>query len=197
MEETLDYILTDYYHKSKVFLYPILGFARNEIYKPENSYLMFHHHTILTQELIVYYKHRRDDALFENFQNKRIADHPRLKACYWCEEGSIYIFDLIDYANDINFFLAGRYSAFSNGLKVIILKYLGDTIDGGARPKRYGHAVLFPELYQEQAAKQLGVEKKYLPEELADIYDLDKETLNIENYTPCGITTPSKITIPV
>lgn len=197
MEETLDYIELNYYQKSKAFLYPILGFSRSELFRPVGTYLMFHHHTILTYELIVYYEHQKGDPLFENFQDNRVANHPRLRACYWTDNGTIYVFDISDFAEDIVSFLSGQYSSLSKQIKGIILKYLGDNIEPMTpRPNRQMHAVLFPDQYRELVAKSLGVPKENLTE-LAPIYDLDKETLNIEIYTPCGITSTSEITTPI
>lgn len=190
------YIELAYYSKSKAFLYPILGFARNEIFRPQGSYLLFQQHTIANNELIVYYKHHRE-ALYENFERQRITDHPRLRACYMVPDGSVFVFDIVDYAGDVQHFLTGEYSKFSKSLKAIILKYFGDTIEPlSPRPNRLTHATLYPELYQELVAKQLGVPKENLTE-LASKYDLDKETLNIEDYQPCGLTTPIKITTPI
>lgn len=181
------YIEMGYYCKSKTYLYPLLGFSRNEVYKPEGSYLFFLDHSILSNEIITYYKHG-DSELYNNFERTRIAQHPGIRSCYRTHEGTAYVFDLSEYKHDINRFLEGSYSQMSEKAKTKILQYMGDSAqDKKPKPGREAHAVLYPELYYDLIAKQLGVPRDLLSE-LASIFDLDKETLTIESTlepAPC------------
>lgn len=179
-----------YYSKSKSFLYPILNFSRTkELFRPE-TYLFFHHHSILDGELTVFY-HNDGGVLYKNFEMQRLADHPLLVGCYTVPEGTVYIFDIAAHSEDIQHFLCGQYSKFSKGLKKTILRYFGDDIEPmQPMPNRHAHAVLFPDEYRKFVAKDLEVSVKSLTE-LAPIYDLEKETLNIEHFDHCNTTIES------
>lgn len=187
------YIEVRYYCKSKTFLYPILGYRMEETYNPK-TFLLFHHHDITNGELMVLYEHREGDVLFENFENMRIIDHPLLRACYTVSSGTVYIFDLSGHIDDIQHFLCGEYSKFTRSLKRTILKYFGDDEEPTVRENRFIHAVLFPEGYRPLVAKDFKEPLKDLPAELAPIYDIEKETLNIDEYVACNTLKP---TIPI
>lgn len=185
MAEDPKYIELSYYCKSKNFLYPILGFKRNESFRPQ-TYLFFQHHSILNGELVVLYPNE-GDILYKNFEQNKVAPHPLLKACYQIPHGTVYIFDIAGHHSDIEHFLAGEYSKFSKSLKRTILKYMDDSIENTTpAPDRATHAVLFPESYRPLVAIQLGVPAKNLTE-LASIYDLQKESLEVEDFSPCEI----------
>lgn len=187
MAESPQYIKLSYYSKSKNFLYPILGYKRNETYKCQ-SFLFFHQHSVLNGELITLFPNN-GDALYHNYEANSIAPHPLLRGCYEVPGASVYIFDISGYSDDIQHFLCGEYSKFSKSLKKKILIYMDDSIDVTTpAPGRFNHAVLFPELYRKLVAEELGVNVKNLTE-LAPIYDSDKETLDIENFQICGYTT--------
>lgn len=187
MAESPEYIRLSYYSKSKNFLYPILGYRRNETYKCQ-SFLFFQHHSVLNGELITFYVNEGEE-LFRNYEVTRIAPHPLLRGCYEVPRASVYVFDISGYSDDIQHFLCGEYSKFSKSLKKRILTYMDDDIEKTTpAPGRFSHAVLFPELYRNLVAEQqLGVPAKNLTE-LASIYNADKETLDIEDYHVCGYT---------
>lgn len=164
-----------------------------ETYRPK-TFLLFHQHSILNGELIVKYDHREGDVLFENFENMKIIDHVLLRACYTISTGTVYIFDISGHFEDIQHFLCGEYSKFSKGLKKKILKYMGDDEEPTPRENRFVHAVLFPEGYRPLVAKDFKEPLKDIPVELAPIYDVEKETLNIDDYVVCNTLKP---TIPI
>lgn len=173
------YIEVAYYSKSKCFLYPILDYRRSETFNPE-TYLFFGNHSILNGELIVHYTHK-GDLLFENFQKMNIEPHPLLMAVYKVPTGTVYIFDISKYMEDILHFLAGEYSQFTKSLKTKVLKYLGDDpSDLECKPNREAHAVLYPEGYRPLIAKEWAIKSRDLGE-LAPIFDTDKETLEYDN----------------
>lgn len=174
------YIDMKYYSKSKAFLYPVLGYRRVEAFKC-NSYLFFEEHAITNGELIVRYDH--EGELYRSFEQERISPHPLLRACYKIAGGSVYIFDISGRHSDIDHFLRGEYSKFSTSMKKLILNYFGDNIEHlSPRSGREIHAVLFPEGYRPLVAKQLGDVPVENLTELASLYDLDKETLDMESF---------------
>lgn len=181
------YIDLSYYSKSKVFLYPILGFSRGETFKAQ-SFLFFREHSIINGEIVVYYPH--EGVLFDAFENDRILSHPLLRKCYTVGGGKVYIFNIDKWKTDIDYFLAGEYSKLSDSLKKTVLRYVGDNVEPmKAEPNRYAHAVLFPELYRFAVARDLGVSARDLTE-LASLYDHEKETLDIPIWDTCNTTTP-------
>lgn len=189
------YIEVAYYSKSKCFLYPILKFRREETFKPD-TFLFFHDHSIVNGDLTVYYRNNAS-ILYQNFEAERIAPHPLLVGCYKLPEGTAYIFNIAGHLDDIEHFLRGEYSLFSKSLKQTVLRYFGDDIEPmQPRPDRFTHAVLFPEEYRKFVARNLGVSPKLLTE-LAPLYDQERETLYVENWNHCGITTPIKTTTPI
>lgn len=188
------YINLRYYQKSKCFLYPILGYKSDETYRP-SSYLFFQDHSILRGELTVFYRHTKE-SLFEVFENNRIVNHPLLRGCYQAAEGTIYIYDISGYADDIELFLRGEYSKLSKSLKKTILRYFKDDIEPmSPRPDRFIHTVLFPEIYYTLVAKELGVSIKSLTE-LGSLYDMEKETLELEEFRNCGNEATTENTSP-
>lgn len=190
MEET--YVQLSYYQKSMAFLYPILGYHRaNETYKCA-TYLFFLHHNVANGDIVVRYDHD-GGALYQAFESNRITSHPLLRSCYKIQGGSVYVFDISKWMKDIDQFLAGEYSAMSNDLKKLVLRFHNDDImDTRPAPGRWTHAVLFPNLYRDLVAKQLGFENsKEMPRELGPKYDLDQETLEVDAYTFCGHTNPT------
>lgn len=194
MAESNEYIRLKYYSKSKNFLYPILGYSRNETYKCQ-TYLFFHHHSIVNGELMALFPNE-GEQLFRNYEMGRIATHPLLRGCYEVPRANVYIFDISGYATDIQHFLCGEYSKFSKSLKKKILTFMDDDIDRVApAPERFSHAVLFPEAYRQLVAdQQLHCSVKSLTE-LASLYDADRETLEIENFHSCGYMNMNETTL--
>lgn len=180
-----EYLMAHYYSKSKAFLYPLLGFKKEETFKPKGTYLAFQEHHITSYELSVRYEHAPESLLFRNFERMVISPHPYLRACYRIIDGTMYVFTLEKFYKDVEAFLRGEYSRFAEGSKSLILNYFGDDIkDIEVKPGRRMHAVLFPELYKKLVAKTLGVDVALLSE-LAELYDLDKETFIADLFSSC------------
>jgi len=191
MEKTShdEYLMTHYYSKSKAFLYPLLGFKMVETFRPKGTYLVFQEHHITSYELSVCYEHDPESLLFRNFERMSISPHPYLRACYRIPNGSVYVFTLGKFSKDVDMFLQGAYSQFSESAKALVLRHFDDNIkDIEVRSGRRIHAILFPDLYRKLAAKELGVPLKEMPVELAPLYDLDKETFSVDLFSPCRDT---------
>lgn len=183
------YITTIKVRKSKSFLYPFTGFIENTTFRPAATYLYWSEieESIEDYNLLVYYKTDYSE-IFKAFERGHILSNDKLVSCYEAEEGFVYVFSLAAYADDVAEFLEGRYSKISKIGKEVIMKYHGISDNKIASPGRPVYQALFPHLFREAVARELGfVEKSkytgeevidytYIPDELLDKWDRESET---------------------
>lgn len=179
----MGYINFSYYQKSLFFLFPLVGISKAVAYKPQNTYMYWEGHDGMDNfELIVHYKHKESDTLFKIFERNHILTNPKLVGCYTVDDGSVYIFDLIHYAEDVAHFLHGEYSEMTYKTKETIVKYAGASLLSNKKVEGFTiHIALCPQHYYKDYALELGYENtKFLEEcvELWSIYDKKKETFN-------------------
>lgn len=156
IQKKATYVYPTYFQKSLNFLFPLLGFAKEDTYQPENTYLWYPgEESIDTLEMIVHYK-ADDSKLYSMFEQKVILENPHLEACYTVDIGKLYIFDMSHHTDTVEKFMRGKYSEFSSGIKKKILSYHGASLDKIPRPGRVFHTALYPELYMEQVAAEIG-----------------------------------------
>jgi hypothetical protein len=177
----MDYIKFGYIQKSKAFLYPLVGVPKTAPFAPTNTYMYWDGHDGMDNfELIVYFQHADNDQIFTQFAKQHILSNPKLVGCYKVEDGSVYIFDLIQYAEDVANFILGKYSEMKYKTKEKILQYHGANLVSNKQVKGYTiHIALCPQYYYKDYAERLGYpDTKYLEEcvELWDIFDKEKET---------------------
>lgn len=184
----MNYLYGKYFQKSLNYLFPLLGMRREEAFEPTGTYLWWSgKESIDNQQLIVGYE-EKDRILFEPFEKKMLFKNPYFECCYDVENGRIYVFDISSYGDTVKKFMEGRYSQFSEGIKKKILNYHGASVDKVARPGRYIHMSLYPELYWEQVARELNgfsVETLEQVHELTDPFDKKQETLEIKIIGKC------------
>lgn len=153
------YLTTKYFQKSYHLLLPFTGLPKDGTFKPHNSYLYSVDEQIDNIDncyLIVTYK-RDENPLFREYEKNTIMTCENLVACYNTQNHFVYVFNLIEWVNEVMFFLEGKYSKFSDKAKLVILKWAG----GSQLTKRKiegftVHIALFPEYYHEDIAKELG-----------------------------------------
>ena len=168
-------IYTDYFQKSKVFLYPLLQLKKGLTYVPKQTYIaMEHMHSPEDYRLLCEY-HVKMSENFDKFCNTYIKNHPRFDEYIDIGDNKhVFIFDFISFKNDFNKFLVGKYSQFSLNSKMIILDFFSD-----GRSSDYIEAFLSPENYHEDYADELNVDVKIIESvfELCSLPDINKETL--------------------
>jgi len=187
-------VYTDYFQKSKVFLYPLLQLKKGLTYVPKQTYIaMEHMHSPEDYRLLCEY-HVKMSENFDKFCNTYIKNHPRFDEYIDIGDNKhVFIFDFISFKNDFNKFLVGKYSQFSLNSKMIILDFFSD-----GRSSDYIEAFLSPENYHEDYADELNVDVKIIESvfELCSLPDINKETLINKNKTLLSLLEMSNVSLP-
>src|SRR3954464_1401080 len=103
----------EYWSKSKFFLLPLTGIKKTKDFKVK-SYIRWDDYSINEYNLIVkfIYGHKFDQ--FEEYMRENLSTSNKSKAfvteIYDYEGFSVLIFDISEWASDINKFIKGRYS---------------------------------------------------------------------------------------
>lgn len=177
-------LYTNYFQKSRLFLYPLLDIKRGAPAVPLNTYIAWEgKHSSEDIRYICTYENRID-APFKKFENDKLLNHNRLVEKHELPKLMIYVFDFNDIKQDWVYFLDGQYSKISDKNKRKILNFF----DKYTSNHVYMDSYLFPGKYFKLYAELLGVKEELLREvgELCNKPDMDKETLNL--------TIPEKIT---
>ena len=109
-------VYTQYFQKSKVFLYPLLKLKRGISHVPIETYVSWDGvYSTNDFKFLCVYHCERDDK-FQKFESKYLTDHKMLENIIeLSEDKRVYIFNLYDYKYDFNRFIEGKYSKFSLG----------------------------------------------------------------------------------
>jgi len=170
-------IYTDYFQKSKVFLYPLLGIGRKATYVPKQTYICWDNvYSTEDCKLILEYK-TKPTVAFKKFASRYLDKHVMYEDYLELSDNKvIYIFNLFkNYKSDYDRFIKGNYSQLSLGAKVLILDFFGEADKAG----EYIHTFLSPEESFKAYADYFDIEEEVLFKigELCSIPDMVKETL--------------------
>lgn len=175
----IDSLYRDYFQKSKIFIYPLLGIKRGSAATPEQTYLSWEGH-IKTEDikLITIYE-ARSDVEYSIFEKNVIFRHPRI--CDYIElkdNKKLFTFDFSDLKSDFEHVVNGKYSLLTKDIKYKLLNHF-DKYSGN---RTYLETYLFPEKYFMLYAELLNVQEQLLREvgELCSPPDLEKENLIAE-----------------
>ena len=179
---SINVLYRDYFQKSKVLLYPLLGIKRGSGAVPEQTYLSWADHlTPEDMKLIAVYP-VRTDAEFLAFERNILLKHNRV--CDYVklnETQAVFTFDFSDLKDDWHKFIDGKYSQINVNLKHKIRNHF----DKNTGTYTYIDSYLFPERYFSLYAELLNTDESILRSvgELCSKPDLEKETLllNVEN----------------
>lgn len=177
MIETIDDIYKDYFQKSKIFLYPLLGIKKSSITPISTFMEWLGTYSIKDNKLMCLY-HLRNDGEFINyeenflFKNKRFIDYHEVSG-----NRGLYIFDFDDLKNDFRYIVHGKYSEISNQTKLIIKNYYGKNSANYVLLDSY----LYPERYHEMYAGFLNVQPQHYNEMLSIIKEVN-ELCSRPNY---------------
>ena len=176
-------VYTNYFQKSKVFLYPLLKLKKGLKYVPIQTYVCWKHVYAFKDCKIICEYHAPSSPGFisfcKNHLNNHIYFHKHIDISI--ENTHLFIFDLSSLKHDYERFLKGKYSQFSFDSKLIIL----DFFNSSGAMLNYIQAFLSPDNSHENYAKALGVNTSVIKKlyEICSVPNLKKETLLID-YKP-------------
>lgn len=169
-------IYTQYFQKSKVFLYPLLELKKGISYVPAETYICWDN--VYTEDDLKFMclYNTKLNTKFINFENEYLKLHPFYETCYTLDsDQQLYVFDFKKYENTLKQFKNGKYSKFDANTKDIIIKFFGKT----GSISQYVNSFLNPENYHGIYAETLNVPLNIIKEvyEICSKPDLKKETL--------------------
>ena len=177
-------IYTDYFQKSKVFLYPLLGIKKGIRFVPIETYLSWEGlFGIDKNKFFCLYrlpKGNEEQKMFEVFKqlhlktNEHFEDWFPIKKHSWSDDQLLLSqFDFDVYKKDLKRFKKGKYSQFSEYIKKRILDFFGDV----GTITEYVESYLYPEYFYDIYSELLNVPVNVFKEvgELCDKPDLHKE----------------------
>ena len=174
-------VYTDYFQKSKVFLYPLLQIKKGITHVPIQTYVAWDNvYSINDYKFFCKYQTKKTEK-FTKFAMQNLISHPLYEESIQLnEEAQLFIYDFSKFKHDYKRFLDGKYSQLSLDTKIHILDFFGNT----EKIASYVQGFLQPEEVHDDYAEKLGVslsdiEKIY---EVCTPPDLDKETLIDNNY---------------
>ena len=169
----------EYFQKSKVFLYPLLGIPKGQKYVPVGTYLAWEDEINFSDmKFLCLYKQRQSKA-FLKFEDKYLLGNILFDDYQLLEtKMHLYIFDYSKYPHDWRALMNGKYSKFTDRSKKIIT----DFFEGSGRVTEYIESYMYPDFYHDDVAEDLNVNVDLLHSvwELCDKPNKDKETLKIK-----------------
>ena len=166
----------DYFQKSRIFAYPLLGIEKGATATPIQTYMSWtNQYTIQESKLICTY-HLRNDMEFRNFEKHKLIGNKLFFDFKEIEDNKgVYVFDFSNYAEDWNHVINGKYSKLSAFYKKNIENFIG------RKSSNYAHieSFLYPKKYYKMYSEMMGVNESLLKEvgELCSLIDVDKENL--------------------
>ena len=169
-------VYTDYFQKSKVFLYPLLRFRAGLSFVPVQTYVCWEPLITIDENKFLCEYNVGTTEKFELFSNSYLKKHPLFYEYIQLDEDRhIFIFDFTSYKSDFKKFIDGKYSKFSLDTKITILDFFGNK----GNISEYVSLFLSPNSAHKLYAEALDVSIKQIEEvfEVCSIPDLEKETL--------------------
>jgi len=176
-------IYKEYFQKSKVFLYPLLGIKKGIRFVPIQTYTSWDSVHLMGDNFLCLYSidHQCNttNKQFEVFKELHLISHPKYKEYHKInKELHLFIFDLSDFKKDLEKFKHGQYSQFSEITKIKILNFFGKI----GTISEYIESYLYPEHYYDLYSELLNIPAEELEEvgELCDKPNIEKEDFQKE-----------------
>ena len=169
-------IYKEYFQKSKVFLYPILGIKKGVRFVPIQTYVSWNDIYPMDGDklLCLYTIENKWDKQFKTFSELFLETNILFEEKHCIDENNhLYIFNLKPFKRDLNKFKRGSYSKFTKKTKEIIMNFFGEK----GKIAEFIESYLYPQFYFEDYAEILNVKEEDLKEvgELCSLPDLEKE----------------------
>ena len=177
MTVVLKEMFTNYFQKSKIFMYPALKIKRGVSVTPIGTYCIWDGYYTKDDAKLSALYHLREDQEFKKFEaiklfgNELYCDFKQLE-----DNLGVFVFDFSESRKDWDNFIKGKYSKLSVEHKTKILNWLGkNNINYG-----YVDSYLYPERYFDQYSKLLDEPIHNLKKvgELTCKPNFEKECLN-------------------
>ncbi len=179
----MEKLYKEYFQKSKVFLYPLLGIKKGVRFVPAQTYLSWaDKYNIDSNKLLCLYTTDEDNKNeFTLFSDKKLKLLPIFEKKYDIDTFNfLYVFDLTLplKKRDIKKFKEGKYSKLSKKTKETIIKFFGER----GKIAEYIESYLYPTYYWEDYSELLNISQKDLQEvgELCSKPDLQKEDFTLD-----------------
>ena len=171
-------LYADYFQKSKVFLFPSLGIARESFTQPTETFIAWKDcYTPEDHKLICLYNNTTSTE-FKAFENRMLLSNPRFFKVHPVSPTiNVYVFDMDFLGSSFEHFIKGKFSKLDTKVKVAITRYYGVK----SKQFEYIKSYLYPEEYFKDYARLLDVPLELIESvgELCNIPDTEKETLKI------------------
>mgnify|MGYP003122965944 CR=1 FL=1 len=176
-------IYKNYFQKSKVFLYPLLGIKKGVRFVPVETYITWSHDLIDSKDILVCAYAIKDATnnqeeleikdQFNRFVKQHLEKNELYHSRHHTNELELIVFDLSYYKKDLQRFREGKYSEFSLITKRLIMEFFGNT----GTIAEYMESYLYPEKYYEIYSDILNISIETLENviELCDKPNLEKE----------------------
>ena len=176
-------IYKNYFQKSKVFLYPLLGIKKGVRFVPVETYITWSHDLIDSKDILVCAYAVKDNTSnqkeleiknqFNRFVKQHLEKNELYHSRHHTPELELIVFDLSYFKKDLQKFREGKYSEFSLITKRLIMEFFGNT----GTISEYMESYLYPEKYYEIYSEMLNISTETLEHvvELCDKPNLDKE----------------------
>lgn len=180
---TIKSLFVDYVQKSRLFIYPTLGFERGGSVTPIETYISWKGYYEVTDCKLICLYHLRNDTEFRNFEKSKLLGHPKFYDFKQVEteegEKGVYVFDFTDVKEDWDNFVIGHYSKLSKSHKKKIQDFFGNAGSNVAYIESYLYPENYHSLYSEILAEKSDRSK--MEESLKYVNELcDKPVWNLE-----------------
>ncbi len=175
-------VYTQYFQKSKVFLYPLLKLKKGAEFVPTETYVSWDGIYGIEDYKFICVYHSERTSKFIDFESKYLRDHALLEnTIHLPGNKNVYVFNFKTYRFDYVKFIEGKFSQFSLGTKKQITNFFGTV----GKLSDYIQSFLDPEDYHESYALALEVDLETVQDvyEVCSIPDLEKETL-VSEFPP-------------
>lgn len=180
-------LYSDYFQKSKTFLFPALGIRRNEHTASINTFISWEdRYSVEDHRLIVVKNGGIENPHYRQFEKVYLLANKLFEDMTFINKNTIaYVFNLETFKDDWGFFLQAKYSKLSITLKNRIKNYYKDhsieweLIESFLYPKNYFE--VYSDLIYDIKDRARGLEVLRTVGELCSPYDEDLEMFKVVN----------------
>jgi hypothetical protein len=168
--DMIDVLKKDYFSKADAFMLPLTGVQNIEPFEV-NSYLFWRDNSIHDYKLTVMFSYTDKDQFVKYCQNYLFPLWDRkgyVMESYDFPDRTVFVLDMSEWANDIEQFLAGKYSKLTQKVKDIVYAYHNSSTLG---IPIYIYAILYPK------KKMQVLEGMNAIEYVSRYYDFDEEAI--------------------
>jgi hypothetical protein len=187
-------VYTDYFQKSKVFLYPLLKIRKGVTHVPVQTYIAWENvFTLNDNKFLCEYKTKMNSG-FKKFIVDYLQNHELFEDYIKLDNNRhLFIFNYKSLSFDFNNFIKGEYSNISLSSKIDII----DFFQSQEKILSYIKGFLQPNTVHEKYAEELKVDVELIKNihEVCDPPNLEKETLIDNSYIIYQLLEKSSISL--